>query len=254
MLLDRKDLPGILKLPYKFDITKMLQAFEAFSDIHLYNDLDGQNAGAEYSLLCQKKRELHEKFVSTEEKIIDSNLGLKSREYRQLALTEFDLNLDSGREIPVARGEVSKHKRAILKSSPFYDPRLDERNYTRRKKFDGYFNDVLDTFKSQVTRTRFAYLAPGHSIEPHRDYNTTYSIRVHIPIVTNDKSFLCFRDHNGDVKKIHCPANGEAYFFNTGLEHWAENHGNSGRVHLIISINGQEDLGFYSTTQARGKF
>ena len=84
-------------------------------------------------------------------------------------------------------------------------------------------------------------MAPGHSIKPHIDYNTTYSIRVHIPIITNDQSFMCVKNKDG-IQKMHMPADGSVYFLNTGMTHWAENNGDNGRIHLVISLNGQEDL------------
>ena len=44
------------------------------------------------------------------------------------------------------------------------------------------------------------------------------------------------------INKIHMPADGSVYFLNTGLTHWAENNGTEGRTHLVISLNGQDDL------------
>ena len=74
------------------------------------------------------------------------------------------------------------------------------------------WNKILDTFKSPITRTRFAYLAPNYEIKPHIDYNTTYSIRVHIPIITNEESYLCAYDTSGNIIEQHCPAGGSVGF------------------------------------------
>ena len=49
-------------------------------------------------------------------------------------------------------------------------------------------------------------------------------------------------DKNGNPVKKHFPANGQVYFLNTGLKHWAENNSNENRIHLIVDTKNQEDL------------
>jgi len=238
-LLDRKQLPGFLKLPYRFDMDKLLTAFEKFNDPNLYNDLDASNPDSAYGDFYNSKTKLDhlKKFADTSEDVAQG-----SKFYRQLSLTEFDgerpeRKLDND-------NSVTTYRKSTKVGDPAYQAVMDERRYTRRKDIcTGYWNDVLDTFKAPVTRTRFAYMAPGHSIKPHIDYNTTYSIRVHIPIITNQDAVMCVKDKIG-VSRIHMPADGSVYFLNTGLTHWAENNGNEGRTHLVISLNGQDDLCF----------
>jgi len=234
-LLDRKQLPAFLKLPYKFDMEKILNAFEQFQDTSTYQDLNYNNPDASY-LQLGKEKEFHlNKFIREDEQ------GKGASDfYRQLSLTEYN---GQPEDIVPSNTSIATYKTSADKSSKHYNPILDERNYTRRKDIcTGYWNTILDTFKAPITRTRFAYLAPNYSIKPHIDYNTTYSIRVHIPIVTNSKSFLCAYDYDGKVVKQHCPADGSVWFLNTGMRHWAENNGTEGRIHLIISLNGQEDI------------
>jgi hypothetical protein len=237
--LDRKELPPFIKLPFKFDMDKILEAFEPFKDFNKYNDLNGNACNAEYAELATEKRNHLAKFVHDSELIKFENAAYASEFYKQLSLTEFD----GDRDLPKISSNVfESYKASARPDSAAYSPILDERNYTKRKDIcTGYWNDILDTFKSPVTRTRFAYLAPNFSIKPHIDYNTTYSIRVHIPIVTNPDSFLCVK-MNGEEHRMHCPADGSVYFLNSGLVHWAENNGDEGRIHLVISLNGQEDI------------
>lgn len=234
-LLDRKQLPAFLKLPYKFDMEKILNAFERFQDTSTYQDLNYNNPDASY-LQLGKEKEFHlNKFIREDEQ------GKGASDfYRQLSLTEYN---GQPEDIVPSNTSIATYKTSADKSSKHYNPILDERNYTRRKDIcTGYWNTILDTFKAPITRTRFAYLAPNYSIKPHIDYNTTYSIRVHIPIVTNNRSFLCAYDYDGNIIKQHCPADGSVWFLNTGMRHWAENNGDTGRIHLIISLNGQNDL------------
>ena len=234
-LLDRKQLPAFMKLPYKFDMEQILHAFDQFQDTTQYQDLNYNNPDAAY-LQLGKEKEFHlNKFIREDEQ------GKGASDfYRQLSLTEYN---GQPEDIVPSNTSIATYKTSADKSSKHYNPILDERNYTRRKGIcTGYWNTILDTFKAPITRTRFAYLAPNYSIKPHIDYNTTYSIRVHIPIVTNNRSFLCAYDYDGNIIKQHCPADGSVWFLNTGMRHWAENNGDTGRIHLIISLNGQDDL------------
>lgn len=235
MLLDRKNLPAFIKLSYQFDINKILEAFEPFKNIELYQDLNYNNPDAAYLQLGREKEFHLNKFIGEDE------IGKGSSEYyRQLSLTEYNGNANDIK--PNGEG-IKTYRASAVKSSKNYNPVLDERNYTRRKDIcKDYWNTVLDTFKSPVTRTRFAFLAANHKIKPHIDYNTTYSIRVHIPIITNPDSYLCAYNYDGTIVKQHCPADGGVWFVNTGMKHWAENNGSNPRIHLIISLNGQDDL------------
>lgn len=238
-LKDRKSLPLFGTLPLSFDINKILDAFEPFANPTQYNDLNGQAEDAEFGELCKQKRSLHAQFLHDEEVKVQQNSAYNSEYYRQLSLTEFD---GDNRDIDYQLGVHGSYKASAKPGSSAYNPLMDERRYTRRKDIcTGYWNHVLDQFTASVTRTRFASMAPNFAIKPHIDYNTTYSIRVHIPIITNDKSFLCVK-YKGETYKQHCPADGRVYFMNTGLTHWAENNGDEERIHLVISLNGQDDI------------
>ena len=235
MLLDRKQLPAFMKLSYQFDMDKILKAFKPFQDTTTYQDLNYKNPDAAY-LQLGKEKEFHlNKFIREDEQ------GKGASDfYRQLSMNEYEGDVTD--IVPSGEG-IKTFRRSAIKSSKNYNPVLDERNYTRRKDIcTGYWNTILDTFRSPITRTRFAYLAPNYEIKPHIDYNTTYSIRVHIPIVTNEESYLCAYDTSGKIIRQHCPADGSVWFLNTGMKHWAENNGTEGRIHLIISLNGQEDI------------
>jgi hypothetical protein len=214
---------------------KISEAFESFKNFDIYQDLNYNNPDASY-LQLGKEKEFHlNKFVHEDE----IGKGV-SEYYRQLSLTEYNGYADN---IKPNNKSIATYKASTIKNSKKYNPVLDERNYTKRKDIcSGYWNTILDTFKSPVTRTRFAFLAPNHKIKPHIDYNTTYSIRIHIPIITNPDSYLCAYNHDGTIMKHHCPADGGVWFLNTGMMHWAENNGSSPRIHLIISLNGQDDL------------
>lgn len=234
---DRHQLPPFLKLPYQFDMSRILEEFKKFEDINLYDDLNASNSESAYGDFYNSSTKLDhlKKFIKDDENALKG-----SQFYRQLSLTEFD-GERTGRRLQ-QDNSIKTYRKSTNPEDPAYDPVMDERRYTKRKDIcTGYWNDILDTFKSTVTRTRFAYLAPAHIISPHIDYNTTYSIRIHIPIITNEGCLMCVKTKEG-VEKLHMNADGGAYFINTGMTHWAENNGTDGRIHLVISLNGQEDL------------
>tara|TARA_R100000951_G_scaffold62309_1_gene52337 strand:+ start:2688 stop:3248 length:561 start_codon:yes stop_codon:yes gene_type:complete len=105
-----------------------------------------------------------------------------------------------------------------------------------------YIEEVINTFKSPVTRARLIVKKPGAYILPHIDYDTTYSMRYYIPLQTNDWAFTFVRRKNGEVESHNLEADGSAYFVNPGYEHSAINLGKVDDIRLILSVNGQKDI------------
>ena len=159
-------------------------------------------------------------------KISSGKIKLQDNPYKQMALTEYNSNFDS-----------KKFAVKIPKD------RLDERAYNKLKSWavDTYLEKVLIQFKGFVTRVRVARMEPGCVIDEHIDYNTTYSIRIHIPLRTNNQcGFYVKRGYHKDFIKM--PADGRCWFINQGYRLSAWNKGNRPRDHLVLSIVGQEDL------------
>ncbi len=247
--LKRQFLPKFQKLSYNFDIDKILEEFydSGFDDRSKFNDLSGDGI---FNVLCEEQLKLHQNFV-TDDEIVEYESNdescLNGQSYRQLSLTNYDESngvSDSSKILENNSFTNRKRLHACMdKSSNLYVPEKDERNYTKRGPLvKGIWNDILNTFTAPVTRTRFAYMAPGFEIKPHIDYNTDYSIRVHIPILTNDESVLGIISQDGTKIEQHLPADGSVWFLNTGYMHYAANRGSTPRIHLIIGLNGQEDL------------
>lgn len=84
----------------------------------------------------------------------------------------------------------------------------------------------------KMVRGEIVNLKPGKSLSPHIDIHWFHkeSKRVHVPIITNDASFLTFEDRNYhlDVGKI--------YEINNRIMHSGFNNGTSDRVHVIIDM------------------
>ena len=79
-----------------------------------------------------------------------------------------------------------------------------------------------------------AKLPAGCKIHRHRDAAPAaqFPHKIHIPLFTNDETFFCF-----DSEKKHLEV-GKAYEVNNNIHHWAENNGQSDRIHLIFECFG----------------
>lgn len=246
----RNELPSFLKLPYIFDIDEICKALAAAPE-----GFDGLNNPDKYGRLAEScpylEKKFGLKFKSIEEAyeylresgIKDSSMKwdyrnfieyknggihLKNNPYKQMSITEYNPDFDSGNfEVKIPKN------------------RLDERQYNKIKPWAAgtYLEKALSTFKGFVTRARVSRMEPGCVISEHIDYNTDYSIRIHIPLRTNDKcGFYINRGKNHKKDYIKMPVDGHCWFFNQGYRHSAWNRGSSPRDHLILSVVGQDDL------------
>lgn len=97
-----------------------------------------------------------------------------------------------------------------------------------------YIQQIATSFGEIFSRSRLMRLEPGHTVPPHVDVNYHWfnHVRIHIPITTTeDVLFYC-----GD-KHVHMAA-GEAWIFNSWLEHTVQNNGDETRVHLVLDTTG----------------
>lgn len=97
-----------------------------------------------------------------------------------------------------------------------------------------YVQQVLSSFKSVMSRSRFMRLAPGAEVPPHCDINYHWinRTRIHIPIITNpDVEFLC------DDQLVNM-GKGEAWIFDNWRRHSVKNNSNITRIHLVLDTSG----------------
>ena len=167
---------------------------------------------------------------------------LQSEKYKQLYLTEFDSSKRS-EKVSLNKTTIFERSRRLNPKHPSYLPEADEHNYgIRNSLVCGEIEKVLNCFKSPLARVRFANLSSNFKLKAHVDYDPSYITRYHIPLKTNEDCLMCVFDKNGKSIKKHLPADGQVYFLNTGLKHWAENNSNENRIHLIVDTKSQEDL------------
>ncbi|MDX1556797.1 MAG: aspartyl/asparaginyl beta-hydroxylase domain-containing protein, partial [Xanthomonadales bacterium] len=97
-----------------------------------------------------------------------------------------------------------------------------------------YIQQIMTTFGEVFGRSRLMRVAPGHTVPPHVDVNYHWfnRVRIHIPITTTpDVLFHCGGKH------VHM-APGEAWLFNSWMEHTVENNSDAMRVHLVLDASG----------------
>lgn len=107
----------------------------------------------------------------------------------------------------------------------------DEYKDTIFLKQNNYLSEVLSTFKAPLQAVRLLKLDAGAVIKEHRDAELSYehgSIRIHIPIATNDEVEFYL---NKERMKL---GEGECWYLNFNLPHYIINNSKEERIHLVI--------------------
>lgn len=93
--------------------------------------------------------------------------------------------------------------------------------------------DLIKSYDLTPRRARLSLLKSNGASSLHQDApSNVYSVRLHIPIITNEQCFFI----SGDERE-HLPADGEtAYFIFVNRPHQVINQGISDRVHLIMDV------------------
>ncbi len=94
-----------------------------------------------------------------------------------------------------------------------------------------YFRQLLAMFECEKESVRLLSLAPGSSINTHRDLQAAYEygmFRLHIPLQTSDSVSFIVDGAALDMKA------GECWYANFHLPHSVQNNGASHRIHLVV--------------------
>jgi len=112
-----------------------------------------------------------------------------------------------------------------------------------------YFREILNAFKCPHGRIRIMKLLPGTIIREHRDTFEEVSdiafnqVRLHIPIITNDKVIFTVGGKNYHLKE------GHLYYVNFTKKHYVRNDGTTARTHLVLDLQVNDFLrGFFPST------
>jgi hypothetical protein len=99
----------------------------------------------------------------------------------------------------------------------------------------GYLKEIIDITREKKLspyRARITCLTAGKASSWHIDAPPgRYAVRLHIPILTNDKCFFESR-----TESEHLLADGSAYLIYVNREHRVGNWGTTDRYHLIMDV------------------
>jgi hypothetical protein len=242
---DRRDFPFFQKMPIKIDIDLIQKELEILESRNNWKDINPETKY--YESLLKRREHLLAAFADNK---VDNIHKMTFNNYNQIVLTEFDENTYKGIKdqdtdyiIDMSQNKkYSRYKKDVLEIMA----KQNEKNYGKHRDIiSDLFNikKLLTSFKNKVTRARFAKLKAKSSIQPHIDHNINYGVRYHLALQTNEDSYLAVRkNRKQDFQYFHVPADGHLYFLNIGFEHFAINNGNKDRIHLVIGVNGIDDL------------
>jgi hypothetical protein len=216
-------LPNIIELPYRFDIEKLRKELDNISN-KFKGVLEANGT------LCANNHKLVKEVYD---------------HFEQINLTVFkDQPTEVSLDLCETTYNTNSAKRRLRRTD--IDSSLDERNYNYpTEDFTGsYFEEVIKTFKCPAIRVRLTKLKPGKELVPHIDYDPSYATRIIVPIYTNENVINQFWRKN-EYFEQHLPANGSAFFLNTGVKHSVVNNGDTDRVALMFSLDGTEDINDY---------
>ena len=95
-------------------------------------------------------------------------------------------------------------------------------------------NELLPQFGAPYLRVVFYRLKAGSQIGEHRDYGenrfTTGVVRIHIPVITNDKVLMYVKGN-----PYHFSV-GTAWYFDASVRHAVENKSDQDRIHLVADL------------------
>lgn len=235
---NRKQLPCIGYLSNKkFNIDKILEHLQQNNllDFNKYSDIQYSANSKHQSFLVSNE------YCKTNFFTESSAENMEGELYKQLYLTDFDTSKSSNR-VNLHNTNIFERTKRLNPSDARYLPEADELNYGVRNSYvTGILSDILDSFDSKITRVRLAYLSANFEIKPHVDYDPSYIVRFHLPLITNEQVIMGF-ERKGQTLTYNLPADGKIYFFNSGIKHWVKNNSQQGRLHLIIDVHGQKEL------------
>lgn len=105
----------------------------------------------------------------------------------------------------------------------------------------GYLAEVIRVIREaglEPRRARLSLLKGQGRSTYHRDGpDDQYVVRLHIPIMTNEKCLF-----NCEEGSVHLPASGAAYLLRVNRMHRVTNESDEDRIHLIMSVQDTQGI------------
>jgi len=228
--------PAMAKIPnIKFDIDKLKE------EVAILND--------KWVNVFQANRGL----CATHNELAESNY----HHFKQINLTYFEPTLNEFLELDELRNEcktistseelgatkAQRHKTKVNRLDKL-PPAMNEHNWYHPLPVyeNSYIRQSIESqFKSTPIRVRLTRIEAGKFLTPHIDYDTTYAVRIIVPISgTEGVTNVCWPKN---IREEHNMVNdGSAYFLNVGYKHSVEHNGLTDRIALMFSLPTQEDI------------
>ncbi|MCB0365055.1 MAG: aspartyl/asparaginyl beta-hydroxylase domain-containing protein [Bdellovibrionaceae bacterium] len=256
--MEKADLPDFHQLFPDRDIAKewneRLDKYEVPALVDLERPVDSDRLYKVYETIQPQMENEYEKWVMARRKDITHDYSPKTY-YRKILTHPTELAKKVQAQVDEIKGANWKDRggkpdprkmiEALRTLNENYEPLFDERNYSvwDPAVFGTYLEDVFRMVKGRITRARFAVLPPNSGVVPHIGMVTKYTVRLHVPIKTNPYCFN-FAMVRGRLVMYHMQPNTWT-LLNTSYQHWAYNYGSEDRVHLILAVDGDEDLRDY---------
>lgn len=227
----RHSYPYLVKTDYRFDLDKLREEMAAIEKQNGWEDMTNESklvAG-----LIQGRSRLTQAFANDTGSYDD---------YKQMIVTDIDREKVDENDIAFVNdnNKYTTYKTDMTRGTAIQDETLYG-NLRDVMDVAPYTSEMLRSFPDPLARVRYAKIKPNFAIKPHIDYNTTYGMRYHIALYTNDKCKVGFRrNKTQEFEEFHIPADGHLYYFNQGFEHFANNYGDEERVHIVIGLGGQQ--------------
>lgn len=221
------------------------------------------NVKFDVNLLKKEVSELNEKWVN----IFQANRGLCAthnelaesnyHHFKQINLTYFEPTLNEFLDLDNLRNEckvistseelgnskTQRHKSKVhrLDNLP---PAMNEHNWYHPLPMykNSYIRSAIESqFKATPIRVRLTRIEAGKYLTPHIDYDTTYAVRIIVPISgTEGVTNVCWPKNQREEHNM--VNDGSAYFLNVGYKHSVEHNGTEDRIALMFSLPTQEDI------------
>jgi len=177
--------------------------------------------------------------------------------FRQINLTYFEPSLNDVLDLDDLKTECRLQANTMLegqrktvkyKTKVFRDeklpPAMNEHNWYHPLPLyqNSYIKEAIESqFEATPIRVRLSRITAGKFLTPHIDYCPSYAVRVIVPIqgTTNVINKVWRR---GVEESYEMPADGRAYFLNTGFKHSVEHGGSEDRIALMFSLPDQRDI------------
>lgn len=188
-----------------------------------------------YEFLKHRKNNTYEmKFAEIRDELA-KRFPFETDGYDYVVLTDIDEHL---KKTIIKDTPIQMYKRVMRGEAPA----LDCRNYVNFKEdVPESVRNFLGQFNGQVSRTRFAVLKSRQTIYEHADNGVHHTIRVHVPLITDEQNLFLIRTKDQGVVVKHLEV-GKVYYTNTALPHSVINSSDIDRLHMVISLNSLEDI------------